>query len=67
MEENDMKILAQEDLPKPNKPNEVDEDALYQSLLNHYNQVRKVPGEPEVFFELVEEGGTISPLSQCSP
>ncbi len=65
-EENDLRILAEEDLAKPAKPEEVDEDEILEFLRKQYAKVRKPPGEPLLFFELFEEQ-FITPLSQCAP
>jgi hypothetical protein len=66
MEENDLKILSEEDLPKPVKPQDIDEDKILESLREHYRQTRKAPGDPILFFDLIEESGSISPTEQCS-
>jgi hypothetical protein len=61
-----LRILAEDELTKPTKPDEVDGDAILDSLRNQYAQVRKAPGDPVLFFELFEEQ-FITPLSQCAP
>jgi hypothetical protein len=66
IEENDMKILNEEDLRQPNKPPELDENALLEVLRNHYQEIRKAPGEPILYFELIEESGSITPTDKCS-
>ena len=65
IEENDMKILNEEDLRQPNKPPELDENALLENLRNHYEETRKAPGEPILYFELIEESGSITPTDKC--
>lgn len=62
----DTKILNEEDLPEPVKPDEIDRDKELEQLRLKYNRVRKVPGDPVLFFELVEETGTVTASSQCS-
>ncbi len=65
MEQKDIKILSEEDLPMPEKPNEIDRNIELEELTKKYNQVRKAIGEPILFFELVEENGTISSSNDC--
>ena len=65
-QEADFKIMNEEDLIEPVKPADVHKDQIVEDLRNHYTKVRKVPEEPYLFFELIEENGTISPSNQCS-
>ena len=66
MEENDVKILNEEDLRQPNKPSDLDENQVLETLRNHYIETRKVPGEPILYFELIEEGDSITPTDKCT-
>ena len=66
MEENDLKILNEEDLHQPNKPGELDENEIFETLRAHYTEIRKTPGEPVLYFELVEESDTITPTDKCT-
>ncbi len=66
MEENDLKILNEEDLQKPVKPDSIDENKIYESLRAHFMEIRKIPGEPIILFDLINESGSISPANQCS-
>ncbi len=61
-----MKIVNEEDLPIPIKPEEVNQDQIREELRVHYAKVRKVPGEPLLFFDLIEESGSITVTNQCS-
>ena len=65
-EEKDLKILSEEDLPLPVEPEGINEDSILQSIKERYAQSRKPPGDPHLFFELVEESGSVSSSSQCS-
>ena len=65
-EERDRKILAEEDLAKPVQPADLDSDTILKDLRADYERVRKVPGESLLFFEIVEEPGSISNNNQCS-
>lgn len=62
----DFKIMNEEDLPEPVKPIAIDKDQIAEDLRVHYAKVRKVPEEPHLSFELIEENGTITPSNQCS-
>ena len=60
-----MKILSEEELRNPNKPENIDENQILESLRLHYNETRKEPGEALLFFELIEESNSITPTDQC--
>lgn len=60
----DLKILKEEDLPEPVKPEPVDESKIYEDLRNHYEDTRKAPGEPIISFDLTKEGA-VTPSNQC--
>lgn len=66
MEQNDAKILDEEDLAKPERPKEINEEEVYNEMLKNYQRSRKAPGEPFLSFDLVEESGSITPTAQCS-
>jgi coiled-coil and C2 domain-containing protein 2A len=66
LEENDWKILNEENLVKPIQPEKVDEIKIKKNLREKYERVRKVPGEPLLSFDLIEESGSITITSQCS-
>ena len=62
----DEKIMAEEDLPMPIKPNDVSRDEITDTLKTLYAKVRKPLGDPILFFDLVEEPGSISNTNLCS-
>ena len=64
-EEKDIQILNEIDFVEPVKPEEVDEDQIYESLQRHYNDCRKAPGDPILFFDLIEESGLVTATNQC--
>jgi hypothetical protein len=66
MEQKDIKILSEEDLVEPIKPEEINANKEKDELTKKYNQVRKVIGEPLLFFDLVEENSSISSYNECS-
>jgi hypothetical protein len=66
MEEADLKILNEEDLVKPIKPDDIDEGKLYDALRARYNLFRKLPGEPIIMFDLINESGSVSSSNNCS-
>ena len=66
MEQKDLKIISEEDLPEPIKPEEIDRNKNMNELTKKYNEVRKVIGEPLLFFDLIEENGSISSFNECS-
>jgi hypothetical protein len=57
--------LKEEDLIKPEKPQEINEEELYNSIRTRYLEKRKTPGDPILSFDLIEESGTITPTAQC--
>ena len=61
-----MRILLEEELVKPRKPEEINEDAELEKLKIKYAQDRKAPGDPILFFELIEENNAISPTDKCA-
>jgi len=58
--------MNEEDLVVPVKPVEIDRDKVLEDLRRHYVRVRKTTGDPHLFFELIEESGTVTQSSQCS-
>lgn len=64
---NDERILNEEDLTKPERPDDLDEQRLYESIRDKFAKTRKNPGDPLLSFDLAEESGTITPTAQCSP
>lgn len=65
-QEADMKAIMEEDLAKPEKPADVGKDKILEDLKLHYAKVRKIAGEPELFFNLIEDFGSITPTAQCA-
>lgn len=65
-EVNDEKILNEEDLTKPERPEDLDEQALFELIRKSYLESRKAPGDPLLSFDLIQESGTITPSPQCS-
>ena len=66
MEENDLKIINEEDLRQPNKPADLDENQILEDLRSYYIEIRKAPGEPILYFELIEESDSITPTDKCT-
>lgn len=66
-ETNDERILSEEDLVKPQRPEDIDEQKVYDTIRKDYLDSRKTPGEPFLSFDLIEESGTITATAQCSP
>lgn len=64
---NDERILSEEDLVKPERPEDLDENKLYESIRKDYLESHKTPGDPLLSFDLIQESGTITPTAQCTP
>lgn len=64
-EEKDIEILNEPDHPEPAKPQEINEEQIFESLQKHYNECRKAPGDPILYFELVEEPAMITSTHEC--
>ena len=50
----------------PTKPADLDIEQIREDLRIHYAKVRKVPGEPLLYFNLIEESGSITINTLCS-
>lgn len=64
-EEKDIEILNEPDLSEPARPEDINEEKIFESLQKQYNECRKAPGDPILFFELVEESTMVTPTNEC--
>lgn len=65
-EENDLKILAEDDLIKPDEPKKLNAEKVRLKLADTYAKCRKAPGDPILFFDLIDEPSSITPSNECS-
>ena len=63
-EERDEEILLEEELPKPTKPTQVNEEELMREIEKNYLESHKNPGDPIISFEIINEG--VTPTENCS-
>ncbi|CAL1540858.1 unnamed protein product [Lymnaea stagnalis] len=63
--ERDQEIIDEEPLPKPEPPEQFDENAIRENIKAKSMAQKRRPGEPKLFPELTNSA-TVTPPSQCS-